>query len=465
MKTFGSVIKKVAGLQFMFEKLKLSSVLGRNALLRLPYIKETEKLLFIFDCISRMTKIMHSEKGKKSIEKICLKLEQLNDIHGTVKNLQEGFILDDVQLFEIKKFALLSEEIRELLARISFSFIEISDLNKIIQILDPQQQKISHFFIYSEYDSELLRLRSAFERAYTNHPEEAEKLRIQVTEREDLVREKLTQELSGFHTNLLNGLNSLAEIDIIIAKTYLASDFGLCRPTISSKETSYKNLFNPYIQELLHNNNKSYQAIDIAFDKQPNLITGINMGGKTVFLKTIQLSQYLFQFGFFVPATQAQIMMVHDILSSLTEQPAESGGLSSFASEMLIISEMVKASKAEKNVLLLIDELARTTNPQEGRAIVNAVLDILVENKTSAFITTHYSDIQSSCRKLRVKGLITEKLGENTTVQNINECIDYSLIELAENNAPMEALAIARILKIDEDIIKHAEKYQQKLNN
>ena len=48
----------------------------------------------------------------------------------------------------------------------------------------------------------------------------------------------------------------------------------------------------------------------IDFNQQPCLLTGVNMGGKTVLLKTIGLSQYLFQFGFYVPASSAIISSV-----------------------------------------------------------------------------------------------------------------------------------------------------------
>ena len=142
---------------------------------------------------------------------------------------------------------------------------------------------------------------------------------------------------------------------------------------------------------------------------------------------------------------------------SVGDEQSEVNGLSSFASEMLNVSRMVKDSKSQNNVLILIDELARTTNPVEGLAIVNAVADIFYQGKIKSVITTHYSGLKSKFRKLRVKGL-DKDLGVNTiTHKNINSYMDYSLVEDLEGEVPHEALRIASLLGIDKEIIDGAQ--------
>ncbi|MBW7848485.1 MAG: DNA mismatch repair protein MutS [Bacteroidales bacterium] len=462
MKTFGTVIKKVKGLQFLFEKLPLSSSLGRNALLHQPLSHNPAQLQAAFDTVEAMMVLLRNDADRKIIERIGIKLGQTNDIHGTVKALESRQILDDIQLFEVKKFALLADDIRELLLQTGFSAVEIPLLSKTINILDPQNQRIPHFYIYPEYDETLRALRQEYESLYTKLPEAAETIRLQCVEREDVVRQNLSKQLSAQHKALFKTLEAVAQLDIIIAKALLAKDFAFCKPIIGTTKTVFQQLFNPYVKDLLTQKNKSFQAIDIEFGNEPTLITGVNMGGKTVFLRSIQLAQYLFQFGFYVPAAEAVIVPVEDILTSLNDEgQAEASGLSSFAAEMAVVSDIVKAAKAKKNILALIDELARTTNPQEGNAIVNAVLDILSENHTRAFITTHYGNIRSYCRKLRVKGLIKEKMDGVQGVAGLNDCIDYALVEHREGDAPMAALTIARILKMDDDIILKAEQFIQ----
>jgi DNA mismatch repair ATPase MutS len=111
---------------------------------------------------------------------------------------------------------------------------------------------------------------------------------------------------------------------------------------------------------------------------------------------------------------------------------------------------------------VLIDELARTTNPTEGRAIVGAVAKHLDNQNLKVLITTHYGGLKVQCRKLRVKGF-REDIGDaKITPNNIGDFIDYSLVEDDGVNVPHEALRIAKILGVDEEIVKQAEKLLDK---
>ena len=83
------------------------------------------------------------------------------------------------------------------------------------------------------------------------------------------------------------------------------------------------------------------------------------------------------------------------------------------------IDEIIKQISTDHNLLILIDELARTTNPQEGAAIVSATLEILQENSVCAFITTHY-DITTSCKRLTAP----EKLLISPTYEKLTLFLD-----------------------------------------
>ena len=181
------------------------------------------------------------------------------------------------------------------------------------------------------------------------------------------------------------------------------------------------------------------------------------MGGKTLMLKTLAVSQLLFQYGFYVPATEAKIAIVDDVMCSFTDEQDQMQGLSSFASEMKRIDEIISTIDTNQRILVLIDELARTTNPKEGAAIVSAMLDILREREVSSFITTHY-DITTSCRRLRVKGLKDEVMaGNNLNITNIQKAIDYNLIDDVSLGAPNEAIRIAEMLGINKKMIEKAK--------
>ena len=242
----------------------------------------------------------------------------------------------------------------------------------------------------------------------------------------------------------------------------MANSFGLCRPEVSENKTEYIGIFNPEVKAKLQERGSKYQETDIDFGRFPTLITGINMGGKTLMLKTLYLCQMLFQYGFFVPAGRAKIMIMSGILFSFTDEQNQLQGLSSFAAEMKKIDEIIKQISADHNLLILIDELARTTNPQEGAAIVSATLEILQENSVCAFITTHY-DITTSCRRLRVRGL-KENVSETANnykstdyIRNLLKNIDYQLINDTSGNTPNEAIRIAELLGTDNRLIDKAK--------
>ncbi len=286
-----------------------------------------------------------------------------------------------------------------------------------------------------------------------------DQLLFEQAELEDQIREKLSKQIHPYKKEINDALSNTAKLDILLAKAQQSIDMQLCKPEISSNTTCYVKIFNPQVKEVLQKEGKKFQAIDIDLEQGACLITGANMAGKSVILKTVALAQTLFQFGFYVPAEQARIAPVDEILLCMGDEQSELNGLSSYASEMLRVNTIIQEIKANKHALVLIDELARTTNPTEGKAIVNAMLEFLTDQKVRSLITSHYSGIKARCKKMRVKGFIKEYAKGQLTINNINECIDYSLIEDTHDSVPQEAMRIARMLGVDEELLDKAEEF------
>lgn len=431
----------------------------------MPMMYKADEVNKELDFVNRIYSILGGKKAGL-ISKIQTKLMQVRDIKGSVKNLRSNSILDDIELFEIKSFALVSYEIFKLKNEFETALIDIPDLNSLISILDPENNRIPSFYIYDSYSKELAGIRKEIKELKAaiksdpdmNAGQSLEALQSQSDEIEAKVRAQICNKLYPYANDLERALNQVAHLDVIIAKAILADNLAFTRAQITESTIEYKAMFHPQIKETLALSNRKFQAIDIKLNRSSCFITGANMAGKTVILKTLALCQYLLQFGFFVPAQSAHISLVHRILVSVGDDQSEQNGLSSFASEMVKINEMVEASIAKENVLVLVDELARTTNPIEGRAIVNAVAEIFNENKTLSIITTHYSGLNKDCRKLRVKGLDKEFKQGEINKNNINDYMDYSLIEDDASKVPHEALRIAGILGINKQIIDKAKK-------
>jgi len=456
-------ISQVKGLQHLVESMQLQSSLGKRYLLDMPMLYQADEINQELDLVNRIYRILGGTNAGL-INKIQTKLMQVRDIKGSVKNIKSNLILDDIELFEIKSFAMVSFEILKLQQEFETRLIEIPDLNAMISILDPENNRIPSFYIYDAYSEDLAKVRREIKELKAaikadpakNDGQNLDALQRRSEEIETEVRAQICEQLYPFASDLEKALNQVAHLDVIIAKALIADNMGFNRAQISESTTAFKAMFHPQIKETLALSKRNFQAIDIKLNQSVCFITGANMAGKTVILKTLALCQYLLQFGFFVPAQSANIALVNRILVSVGDDQSEQNGLSSFASEMVKINEMVEASIRKESVLILVDELARTTNPTEGRAIVNAVAEIFNENQTLSVITTHYSGLDARCRKLRVRGLDKEFKQGEINKNNINDYMDYSLVEDDASKVPHEALRIAGILGINQQIIEKA---------
>lgn len=447
------------GFRYMVDNLEIQSAPGRRMLLNTAFCINPSQLQDYFDHIEQCLHWINSASSTQ-LQQIQVKLSQVNDIERTLANLANAATLDDIELFEIKQFSLLALDVNELLVEIKYSLpFDIPDLTDAFRILDPENQRIPHFYIYPTYDTELAHLRRKMELKSPEDKEEWAELFSRCAEKEDQIRQQLSHQLVEHASSLLLAFNALAQLDILLAKTLLALKFNLCKPKIDSTSTAYFGLINPWVQSLLATESKEFQALSIELKAAPCLITGANMGGKTVLLKTLATAQYLFQFGFFIPAQKAQIMPVEEVVCSMGDQQSTVQGLSSFAAEMLVIDKMIRLASSSKHILALIDEPARTTNPSEGKALVQAILDELNSLKIISVVTTHYSIPDSGIDRWQVKGLKIDQLPADLKPADLTLYMDYTLIKPSGDNMPAEGLKVASLLGVNKHLLERAKQY------
>src|SRR5207249_7976309 len=98
------------------------------------------------------------------------------------------------------------------------------------------------------------------------------------------------------------------------------------------------------------------------------LVSGPNMGGKTVLLKTVGLAVALAHAAFPVPAAEgSELPEITHVWVDLGDDQSVDRGLSTFAGHLARLSEMVAAAGPDH--LLLCDELGTGTDPEEGAAL------------------------------------------------------------------------------------------------
>ena len=457
-------IEEVKGLRFLVDRLDIRSAWAKRMLYTLPYLRTGEEIEAELKRVDRACTLLRDEAER--MDKVCLKLMQVKDIRGTLQRVAEGAMLDDIELFEVKVFAIAASDIRELLRGMgemeASGLVDLPDVEAVVKVLDPEGLRVPHFYVYDAYSEELTKLRKEMKHLQATRPEEEqqlEALRYRHLEMEDEIRASLSEQLHEHGQALREAFNGVAVLDILFAKGKQAIEMGLCRPTWTEGSTRYEQLFNPQVKDALEGQGKAFQAIDLRVEPRATLISGANMTGKSVVLKTVAVAQALFQFGFYVPAAMAEVAQVDRIWLCTGDEQNELQGLSSYAAEMLRVNAILQDVNGGTRPLVLIDELARTTNPTEGKAIVNAMLDFLTAHGVRALVTSHYNGIHADCRRLRVKGFIEEKATGPLTVDNINDCIDHSLVEDTGDSIPQGAMRIARMLGVDEAFLDKAENY------
>lgn len=464
-------IEQISGLRFIVERMPLLSSVGRRFLYAGEWTADRVQLEACYDVYDRFSAVLSDECQTERLLEADHLISQVRDIEHTVDSLAGGMILGDIEFFELKSFALLVGRLRPV--NDSWNLVDMPSLAQVVEILDPEHTGVSAFHIYDIYSGELARVRARLkslsasavvltagggDAGDANGTDEALELYQRSMILEDAVRKDLASRLRPLALHIRTALHAVARWDIVQAMVRLAADLKLTKPKLTSGVTRYRNLFNPQVADALMQKGRVYQPVDIEFAMLPTLISGINMGGKTVCLKTLALAQTLCQFGFYVPAEEAGIVLVNRVMLVMDDRQSDLGGLSSFAGEMRQVDEIIRTVRRDANVLVLIDELARTTNPVEGRAIVEAMLQMLADYKVRAFVSSHYDNILADCRRLRVKGLRDNELDVNFDASQIDRCIDYSLVPDTDTSAPHEALRIARLIGIDSVFVGMAEK-------
>jgi len=199
---------------------------------------------------------------------------------------------------------------------------------------------------------------------------------------------------------LRQNLEVLTTIDIIAAKAQLSIELDGFVPVISDTSHLYiKEAYNPLL--LLKNIGVSKEKqekvvpldMELSEDEQCLVITGPNAGGKSVALKTIGLCSMMIQSGFAIPARDASEIPIFDsIFVDMGDDQSIENDLSTFSSRLEWMKHTLE--NAGEHSLILIDEAAAGTDPEEGGALFQALIEILMERKAKALVTTHHGSLK-----------------------------------------------------------------------
>lgn len=283
------------------------------------------------------------------------------------------------------------------------------------------------------------------------------------------IRTRLSKDIAAYSEEIFKNMDYIGKFDLTLAKGLMAIHIKGVKPIITNKNVVYiSDGRHLKVEDNLKSKGQRYIPVSIRIGQGVTCITGANMGGKTVTLKMIGLLTTMAQYGFFVPCTKMEMGLQQFIYISTGDYQSIDMGLSTFGAEIKGLQEAI--GNKDKRGLILIDELARGTNPEEGFAISKAIVNYLKRGSCITVITTHYDNVANSedVVHLQVVGLSNVDLAklENQIrgtgsfgIDIINKHMDYRLTKATEKSqAPRDAINIARLMGLDKEILEEAEK-------
>jgi DNA mismatch repair protein MutS2 len=289
--------------------------------------------------------------------------------------------------------------------------------------------------------------------------EERERIEGVIEELEYELRAELSERLRD-QIGWLDGLaETLTTLDVRLAKVRLKRQIGGCWPDLrqepglliqAGREPGVVRALGPQKADQL-------QPIDVEVGGAPAVITGPNMGGKSVLLRLIGLSQWCAQHAFPAPAARCEFAPVSALVYVGSEEPNAadtSEGLSSFGREVSRLVDWWERGEAPR--LWLFDELGRGTHPEEGAEIARQTIAQLVERGDGVVAATHFPAVAGldGAQKLRIAGLtdpdrLQELLGQDDVdvEQALREVMDYQPVDAGANDeVPRDARVVAKAL-------------------
>lgn len=403
---------------------------------------------------------------------------RIKDIKNTIKRLEQKSLLDEIELFEIKNFVINSNVIKVNYDKLNLDidYINFKCSDEIIKILDPDDLKLPTFKIYDSYSNKLKEIREEklnIEKQIfsTKDSELIKKLKdkrldiIVEEEKEELIiKENISYKLYKFLDIFKENIKSIGKFDFLLSKAKLAIKYNAIKPEINNENNIFiKDAINPYIVDILKRSNKNYTPISIEIEKNVTLITGANMGGKSISMKNIVLNLLLFQCGFYVFAEKANLPVLDFVYIISDDMQDVDKGLSTFGAEIIKLRQILKLINIQDGFIAL-DEFARGTNPKEGKILIKSICKYLKSFNSIALISTHFDDIVEEyidhyqvigLKNVNFKSLKHKiDLNKSKSVDILQENMDYRLEKVSiEKEIPKDAINICTLLGIQNDFM------------
>lgn len=231
---------------------------------------------------------------------------------------------------------------------------------------------------------------------------------IQYKSQSDKLHSEILRVVCSYIPQLTQIIYVLSEIDMHSSFAYVISQNKsnnqvYTRPILTNEKTLTINQGRHFILDqnldlIVQNYNKTssyFIANDtfLDFNSRVLLLTGINMGGKTTYLRQVGLIVYLSHIGMYIPAEKDSIIPITDrIITRVGADDNLLKGMSTFYKEMTEVSSML--SSATEKSILLIDEIGRGTSTIDGISLSSAILyEISCNVRSLCIFASHFHEL------------------------------------------------------------------------
>jgi DNA mismatch repair protein MutS2 len=193
-----------------------------------------------------------------------------------------------------------------------------------------------------------------------------------------------------------DAVDGVARTDALQARASFLREIGGCRPRLGPAfPLRLQNVRHPLLDRRLRERRARCVPVSLEIDPYDRLlvISGPNTGGKTVALKTAGLAVLMAQCGLPVAAEEAVLPVFSQLRADIGDHQSIAADLSTFSGHVRAVARFL--DEAHAPALFLFDEIGTGTEPGEGAALAQAVLERLIDLEITAIATTHHAVLKA----------------------------------------------------------------------
>ena len=216
------------------------------------------------------------------------------------------------------------------------------------------------------------------------------------------------------------------------------------------------------IEAALKMHGRRFTPLTVDLPRGVSVITGANMGGKSVCLKTLALNVYLTHCGLFPFADAATVPLFDGLCLVRGEGEDGREGLSSFGGELMAADAAARAVR-DGFCLVLFDEFARGTNPAEAVKLQQGALSYFNASGSICLFVTHYEAVAArASRRFLTRGIRDLDVSEGRRrieggadkLAVLRRFMDYGIEEITTTAVPQKALSVAELLGVEDGLLQ-----------